>query len=56
MNGRIKYIFVIVIAAVTLGLAIATVVAPKKNYSENENRYLEDFPELSFENIKCTSH
>ncbi len=55
MNRRIKNIFVIVIAAVTLGLAVATVVAPKKAYSENENRYLEDFPELTFDNVKDAS-
>lgn len=51
MDGMVKKIFVFVILVLTFGLALATIIAPKKDYSENENRYLEKFPEPSLENI-----
>ena len=55
MDGMVKKIFVLVILVLTFGLALATIIAPKKDYSENENRYLEKFPEPSLENITDAS-
>ncbi|MBO7402454.1 MAG: hypothetical protein J6U10_05635 [Lachnospiraceae bacterium] len=52
MTKMQKGILVGFIAALTAILGLLTVILPKKDYSENENRYLEEFPEFSFENIK----
>ena len=51
MNEKIKTILVAVLAVITLALSAATIIAPKKTYSEQENRYLEDPPVLSAEEI-----
>ncbi|MBO4324807.1 MAG: hypothetical protein J5845_05360 [Lachnospiraceae bacterium] len=51
MDEKIKTALVILLAAITLALSAATVIAPKKDYSEQENRYLEDRPVLSAENV-----
>lgn len=41
----------IFIAFITLGLTILFVTSEKLEFSDNENRYLEAFPEISFENF-----
>lgn len=41
----------ILFAAVLMGLSIVNIVTPSKAFSNKENRYLEQFPELSFQNI-----
>ncbi|MBQ1662621.1 MAG: hypothetical protein II054_08980, partial [Treponema sp.] len=51
----IKKSTIITIAILSLALSLLTVFWPKKNYSENENRYLEEFPKLSFDSIKDAS-
>jgi hypothetical protein len=51
-----KRILITILASVTAFLGILTVVLPKKDYSENENRYLEKLPEFSFENIMDGSY
>ncbi|MBR6297017.1 MAG: hypothetical protein IKR40_11135 [Treponema sp.] len=55
MSGLIKKSTIITIAILSLALSLLTVFWPKKNYSENENRYLEEFPKLSFDSIKDAS-
>ncbi len=55
MSGLIKKSTIITIAILSLALSLLTVFWPKKNYSENENRYLEEFPKLSFDLIKDAS-
>lgn len=55
MSGLIKKSTIITIAILSLALSLLTVLWPKKNYSENENRYLEEFPKLSFDSIKDAS-
>ena len=52
MNRVIKTILVIVLAGITLSFSVATILAPKKDFSENENRVLEPAPEFSVENVK----
>lgn len=47
-----KKIFGILVLAAIAGLAVATLVAPKKTYSEAENRYLKALPRISFDKIK----
>ena len=55
MNALIKKSLVILIASLTLALSLWTLLAPKKNYSENENRYLEEFPELNADTLRDAS-
>ena len=52
MNGTIKKIFVVTVAAIAIALTFFTIIMPKKDYSENENRYLKKFPEPTFDNLK----
>jgi len=52
MNRVIKTILVIVLAGITLSFSVATILAPKKDFSENENRVLEPAPEFTVENVK----
>lgn len=47
-----KKIFGIIVLATVGVLAVATLVAPKKTYSEAENRYLKTLPGISFDKIK----
>ena len=51
MNEKIKTALVAVLAMITLALSVATIIAPKKAYSEQENRYLEERPVLSAESV-----
>ena len=51
MNEKIKTALVAVLAVITIALSVATIIAPKKAYSEQENRYLEERPVLSAENV-----
>ncbi|MCR5041029.1 MAG: hypothetical protein K6C36_02875 [Clostridia bacterium] len=44
-------IFVAILAACLLFLSVGTLAAPKKDYSETENRYLAEFPALSAETV-----
>ena len=55
MNALIKKSLVILIASITLALSLWTLLAPKKNYSENENRYLEEFPKLNADTLRDAS-
>ena len=55
MNAIVKKSLIIIIASLTLVFSLLTIFSPKKNYSENENRYLEDFPKLSFTSVKDAS-
>lgn len=41
----------ILFAIVILGLSIINIIKPSKAFSSKENRYLDQFPELSFENV-----
>lgn len=52
MNRTIKTTLVAVLAGITLLLSLATILAPKKDFSENENRVLEAFPKLSADTVK----
>ena len=52
MNRTIKTTLVAVLAGITLLLSLATIFAPKKDFSENENRVLESAPKLSADTIK----
>lgn len=52
MNRVIKTILVFVLAGITLSFSVATILAPKKDFSENENRVLEPAPEFTVENVK----
>ena len=52
MNRVIKTILVIVLAGITLSFSVATILTPKKDFSENENRVLEPAPEFTVENVK----
>lgn len=51
MNEKIKTALVAVLAVITIALSAATIIAPKKAYSEQENRYLEERPVLSAESV-----
>lgn len=55
-----KIIMLAVLAVITLALPIATIIKsmnmPEKAFSETENRYLQDFPEFTFENITNKSY
>lgn len=48
MKKNLLSIFIIVFI---LGFSISLLFIPKKEFSENENRYLEKFPEFSFESL-----
>lgn len=48
MKSKIRSIL---FALVILGLSIINIIKPSKSFSSKENRYLDQFPELSFENI-----
>lgn len=48
MKKNFLSIFIIVFV---LGFALSFVFLPKKEFSENENRYLEKFPKFSFDNL-----
>ena len=52
MNRTIKTTLVAVLAGITLLLSLATILAPKKDFSENENRVLEAFPKFSADTVK----
>ena len=41
-----------VVSSIVIFFSVATLCLPKKDYSENENRHLEEFPEFSFEELK----
>ncbi len=41
-----------VAAAMTIFLAAAFLLLPKKEFSENENRYLQTFPAFTFRDLK----
>lgn len=43
--------FYILPSAAVVILLIAFIISPKKEFSENENRYLQDFPELNSETL-----
>ncbi len=49
-----KKILGIAVIVLVLGMALATLLSPKKEYSENENRYLKSFPKFAFESVKNT--
>lgn len=49
---KIKYILAVVVSSIVIFFSVATLCLPKKDYSENENRHLEEFPEFSFEELK----
>ena len=55
MTDLQKKITGIVILVMIAALSVMTLVMPKKEYSENENRYLADFPALSWQSIANTS-
>ncbi len=55
MTDLQKKITAIVAGGLVLVLALLTIILPKKEYSENENRYLASFPKLSFESVKDAS-
>lgn len=45
-------VFVSLFAVLLLALAIANIAAPKKEFSDNENRMLASFPKLTVESLK----
>lgn len=47
-----KKINAILIPAIIILLAIASICMPAKDFSERENRYLASFPELTWKNVK----
>lgn len=51
MNKTFNKIFFVIFVIMWLGLTIGNIVAPKKKYSENENRYLNDVPKFSVETL-----
>ena len=46
-----KKIVSIIITSIILILSLLFVILPKVDFSSNENRYLEDFPKISIDNI-----
>ena len=53
-NPFIKWIPIIIATILLIG-TILLFTMPKTKFSENENRYLEKFPEFNWENVKDTS-
>ncbi len=51
MNKKSKTILWITILLLIFGLSAGTLLLPKKDYSEQENRYLESFPKFTLENV-----
>lgn len=45
------YIYIAVVFGILALFGICSVLLPQKNYSNNENRYLENYPEVSFANV-----
>ncbi|MBR1482357.1 MAG: hypothetical protein IJ598_05240 [Ruminococcus sp.] len=50
-SGRLRFAPAVLFAVFLFGLAIWFIVNPKLDYSSAEKRYLQKFPEASFENI-----
>lgn len=50
-NGFQKYLPMIVFLIFIFGMGIWFILVPKSDYSSNEKRYLQNFPEVSFEKI-----
>ena len=46
---------IIIFFVLLLLLPIVTIILPKKEFSENENRYLEEFPKPTLSSIKDKS-
>ncbi len=55
MNNKSKQLLWGIVLGLIFCLALGTVLLPKKEYSEQENRYLEDFPKISVETVLDTS-
>ncbi len=55
MTDLQKKITGIVILAIIAALSILTLVMPKVQYSENENRYLADFPRFNWQTVADTT-
>lgn len=51
MDGKIRKLTVCVLCAGILSLSACLLIMPKKEFSENENRYLEKMPELSVKTV-----
>lgn len=49
---KIKKILVIILSVMIIGMAVMEIILPKREYSENENRHLATFPEMSFNSLK----
>lgn len=50
-NSYLSYIGIL-LSAIILCFSISFILIEKEDFSENENRYLETFPELTFEKLK----
>ena len=46
-----KKIISIIITIIVISVVVMFIFVPKKEFSYNENRYLEKFPEVSIDNI-----
>lgn len=46
-----KKYYAIIFGIITITLSLLLILLPKEQFSENENRYLSDFPEFSFNNL-----
>lgn len=51
MQKKSERITVIAILVMLLAISVVVIVMPKKNFSENENRYLKSFPEFSMKSF-----
>ena len=49
-NSYLSYIGIL-LSAIILCFSISFILIEKEDFSENENRYLETFPELTFEKL-----
>ena len=51
-ENRIKTATALLLTGMVMLLAVLFIAMDKKEFSENENRYLEEFPSVSLEKIK----